>query len=145
MVQSYEAIQIANLKEIPAGIDIDEYAFLHPTQFEKISGKKKHQITDKDGQLYLRVSKNKIKVYLKYFSRNIPGNDVMLSYSNLCRIGIVKSNDRKVDIRKVNWIRFMWNNNNTMVKWSFRVTTFSLLSAICSLIQFCFDLYINCY
>lgn len=126
--------------------ELDEYAFMHSSAFKKI-----FEIKQKDSGLYsgggyLKLSRGKNKIYIKYHQLStVEGNKVALSYRNRSFLGIKDNTQNSIKIQKTCWFLYNWNNRNVDKRWNFRGAFLGFLALIIiqipefilTLIQFC--------
>ena len=122
----------------PAGTEVpseyDDYAFLQSSVFQSIFDNKKLDSGIYKGAGFLKISKGKKSLYLKYrqycrASKHV----VVLTYANRCLLGLDpklnaetssdasdQHQDSFVTIRKASWFVYNWNNRNLTERWNFR-------------------------
>lgn len=134
MAEKYIARRISNPNDLPPVADINDFAFFHSSRYEKITGKKKYQRKSKDSDLYVAIANGKKKIYLKYHSANVTKDYLLLSYSNLCRLGVNGAEDINVEVRESNSFWFSWFNINSATRIGFRIAVYSVSVSILSII-----------
>lgn len=127
----YKASLLRNPHNLPPGISVNDFCFMHSTNYEKVCGKKQKFNADNDVDLYVAVKSKKKKIYLKYYSLSIPGGDLQLSYANMCRLGLFMTDDHEVTVKKAGKYSFLWYNWNAAVRIPVRCTiVFGIISII---------------
>ena len=120
--------------------EYDNLACLHSGAFADIMGEKQKHLNGTYATGYLKLSHGKDKIYLKFKAMNgIRKSEVMLSYTNMCRLGIAMKKDAKVSISKSCLFPFLWKNCNASIRVPFRFTIWgfalSVIATIISLIK----------
>jgi hypothetical protein len=111
--------------------EMDLYAFMHSSSFQRIFGEKQRNSKRKDLRGYLKITNGKNKVYLKYQSRNsIKGNEVMLSHMNCAALNTIPNKlfTPEVHIYKSNWFIYSWHNSDSASRNQFRWAFVGFLS-----------------
>lgn len=136
MGQTFKVRIIPKDNPFPSGLELNEYCFLHSGLYEKFSGTKKLQRSGNDVNLYLCVRSSSSKIYLKYRQGNIAQDYAMLSYDNLCRLGLVyaeKDGTAEVTVTKSHALTYIFSNLNILEKFTILLSMVSFLLAIISL------------
>ena len=124
--------------------ELDDYAFFHSTSFKKIVGKRQKDAGVYESGWYLKISNGKKSIYLKYHQlSNVKGAEVKLSYRNSSRIDAIPGTI--VNVKKVSWLAYNWNNSDVNAKWNFRASLMAFAALflielpefVITLIQFC--------
>lgn len=113
--------------------DIEEYAFLYSKSFKEIFGFKQKEIPQKANKSYIKLKHGKYKIFLRYKALNGVGSqEVALSYTNLCRLGIdlSKNPNPDVEITKSSWVKYNMQNQDDGRRWLFIFGFFGFLFAI---------------
>lgn len=116
----------------------DNYAFFHSREYENIEDVKMRDKTDSsqdfNSYVKLRVEGRK-PIYLKYHSWCNKGQTVMLSYKNLCRLGAVGCESKKIEatVTKSCWFVYYWMHNDSGIKMPFRISVIGLVVTLVSL------------
>lgn len=131
----YTAIQFDNDGGISA--ECDNYAYMHSGAFKDIVGKRQldYAKNRRDGICYLKISRENKSIYLRYraWSRVHKG-EVMLSYVNRCRLGIVNVDKPLVKIKKSGWWRYSAFNRDSTIRFQFWMTVFAIFLTIIGII-----------
>lgn len=113
--------------------DVEEYAFFYSKSFKEIFGFRQKDNPKKAHKSYLKLKHGKYEIFLRYKALNGVGSqDVALSYTNLCRLGIdlSKSPNNIVEITKSSWIKYNMYNQDDGRRWLFIFGFFGFLFAI---------------
>ena len=105
---------------------------MHSGAYAGILGVKQRYARKHDLYGYLKLKSNKNTIYLRYRAWNhVHKNEVMLSYINRCRLGLVGAkSDAKVKITKSCWFAYYWYNGDSGIRYPFIIAFFSLLFSI---------------
>ena len=128
---TFKATMVSGQNQINS--DIEEYAFLYSKSFEKIFGFKQKAFPKKANKSYIKVRHGKYKIFLRFKALNgIGSQDVQLSYTNLCRLGIDLSKNipADVEVTKSCWIKYNMYNQDDGRRWLFIFGFFGFLVAI---------------
>lgn len=131
----YTAIQFNNDGGISA--ECDSYAYMHSGAFKDIAGKRQldYAKNRRDGICYLKISRGNKSIYLKFRAWNsVHKGEVMLSYINRCRLGIVNDDKPLVQISKSDWWRYNAFNHDSTIHFQFWMTVFAIFLAIIGII-----------
>lgn len=127
----FKAIMVKGQNQICP--EMEEYAFLYSGSFKDIFGFNQKALPKKANKSYLKLKHGKYKIFLRYKALNgIGGQDVALSYTNLCRLGIdlTKASNTEVEITKSNWVKYNMFNQDDGRRWLFNFGFFGFILAI---------------
>ena len=142
----YKAIEITRDREFPPGVNVNDYCFMHSGQYRELSGQTKKSGKGFDVDLYLKLKgEREQSIYLKFRTANISKGESLLSYDNLCRLGLkAYDQDKKQEINisaPKNYVfkrlyRFMYlcKNKDVSIRLPMQIAIISLAIGIISLV-----------
>ena len=117
------------------GNEFNKFAYLHSGAFREIFGQKQKDCIGQSDVVegYLKIT-NPAKgqnIFLRYHSWNsVHKNEVMLSYPNLCILGIDRKEGGQVKIEESCWFCYYYYNSDSGVRAPFRIALISLFLTI---------------
>ena len=113
--------------------DIEDYAFLFSKSFKEIFGFNQKDFPKDANKSYLKLICGEYKIFLRYKALNgIGSQEVALSYTNLCRLGIdlSKNPNAEVEIKRSCWLKYNMYHQDSGRKWLFNFGFFGYIFAI---------------
>ena len=138
-VINVKAVRFENPESVP-GQNVNDYCFLHSSQYAEITGKKKCESADNDPDLYLVVKSSSRKIYLKYHCGHNSSETAAMSYNNLYRLRLLKTNRDDpeqgiVSIAKSHYFMYMWMYGDATQRLTFRLGVVGTVTGVVSIVS----------
>ncbi|MCR4812413.1 MAG: hypothetical protein K5867_07505 [Bacteroidales bacterium] len=129
--------QEKRLGTIREKLENEKYVLLFGKNFERIFGDSMGEGDLDDIEGLVKIKHNCRTVYRRFKGHNLGKESILMGYRTRKALRIKGAED-KVTVSKASWVGYLWHNQDSCVKWPFRIAfvgiIFALISFFCTML-----------
>ena len=123
--------QKKRLEAIRGKLENEKYVLLYGKNFERIFGDAMGEGDLEDIEGLVKIKHNCRTVYRRFRGHNLGKESILMGYRTKKALRVKEVGD-EVSVSKASWIGYLWHNQDSCVKWPFRIAFVGIIFAIIS-------------